>query len=183
MEVKEHLSPEDRRRLWGEDPQRILGMRLRALREAAGLSQGQLAQRMTDAGFSMHQTTIGKIELNERDVSVNEAVALASVLGVALADLLADPELDAEAADLQAELQRVTTQRMELERERAGLRAQVADAEALAATAKVRLALGAPELREMRERERELDRRLTAAQARSKGHSPTLAEPRPGGQP
>jgi DNA-binding XRE family transcriptional regulator len=67
--------------LYGDNPERILGQRLRALREDAGMTQAQLAEAMTRWGFSLHQTTIGKIETNQRQVTVNEGVMLATLLG------------------------------------------------------------------------------------------------------
>ena len=55
----------------------ILARRLRALREAAQLTQRQLADRMAGAGYQMHQTTIAKIESGDRPVTIGEAVAAA----------------------------------------------------------------------------------------------------------
>lgn len=87
------------------DPDAVLARRLRALREIAELTQRQLADQMTGAGYQMHQTTIAKIEAGQRPVIVGEAVALARIIGVGVADLLSEPvEGDGELADALAEL-------------------------------------------------------------------------------
>jgi transcriptional regulator with XRE-family HTH domain len=55
---------------------------LRLYREAAGLSQEELAQRMTDRGFGFSQATIWKIESGQRPVRASELAALADALTV-----------------------------------------------------------------------------------------------------
>jgi transcriptional regulator with XRE-family HTH domain len=82
----------------GNGPERLLGLRLRTLREVAGMTQQQLAARMTQLGFSMRQTTIAKIEAGQRPVRVNEAVTLADTFGVDISDLLADQVPSNEAS-------------------------------------------------------------------------------------
>ena len=72
-------------------PDAIFAWRVRVLREATGLTQRQLADKMTAAGHRMHQTTIAKIESGERPVYVGEAVALAGSLEVGVADLIQEP--------------------------------------------------------------------------------------------
>jgi len=88
------------------DADEILARRLRALREAAQLTQRQLADRMAGAGYQMHQTTIAKIEAGQRPVIVGEAVAFARIIGVDLADLVTEPpdDVSAELAQALAEL-------------------------------------------------------------------------------
>jgi transcriptional regulator with XRE-family HTH domain len=54
---------------------------VRTYREAGRLSQEELAQRMTDRGFSFTQATIWKIESGQRPVRASELVALADALG------------------------------------------------------------------------------------------------------
>lgn len=73
------------------DPDAVLARRVRKLREAAQVTQKQLAAKMTGSGHQMYQTTIAKIEAGERPVIIGEAVALALVLGVSLAELVTDP--------------------------------------------------------------------------------------------
>jgi len=57
---------------------------VRKYREEAGLSQGALAQEMVSRGHKFHQTTINKIETDDRRVSVGEATDLADILNVPL---------------------------------------------------------------------------------------------------
>jgi transcriptional regulator with XRE-family HTH domain len=54
---------------------------VRTYREAASISQEELAQRMAERGFGFSQATIWKIESGQRPVKVSELVALADSLG------------------------------------------------------------------------------------------------------
>jgi transcriptional regulator with XRE-family HTH domain len=74
----------------------IFARRLLALRKTAGLTQDQLADRMTKAGNTMHRSAIAKMEAGDRAVSIGEAVQLAGVLGVDLADLASERSWDTE---------------------------------------------------------------------------------------
>lgn len=83
--------------------------RLKALRETAGLSQEGLARKLAELGVQMPQSSISKIEVpvaegrgKRRDITVDEAIALARALGVPLTGLLLP---DRALADL--ELHRV----------------------------------------------------------------------------
>lgn len=53
---------------------------LRDYREAAGVSQEELARRMSERGYGFSQATIWKIEQSKRPVRIGEAVALAEAL-------------------------------------------------------------------------------------------------------
>jgi len=64
-----------------------LGRAVRALREAAGLSQEELAARC-----GVHRTYLGGIERGERNVSFGNLTRLARALGVETSRLLADAE-------------------------------------------------------------------------------------------
>jgi len=64
--------------------------RLKEVRTAAGLTQQQLADRVTAAGRKMFRSQVGKIENGDRPVTISEATALADALGVTLADLATD---------------------------------------------------------------------------------------------
>lgn len=64
-----------------------LGHAVRALREAAGLSQEELAARC-----GLHRTYVGGIERGERNVSFGNLIKLARALGVEPSRLLADAE-------------------------------------------------------------------------------------------
>lgn len=59
-----------------------LGLNVRAYREAAEVSQEELARRMTDRGYGFSRATVWKIEQNKRDVRLGEAVALTDALGL-----------------------------------------------------------------------------------------------------
>jgi transcriptional regulator with XRE-family HTH domain len=74
----------------------IFARRLLTLRKTAGLTQEQLADRMTRAGNTMHRSAIAKIEAGDRAVSIGEAVQLAGALGVDLADLASERSRDTE---------------------------------------------------------------------------------------
>jgi transcriptional regulator with XRE-family HTH domain len=67
----------------------LFGEQLRAVRGRKDWSQEQLADEMSNAGLRMDRTTITKIENGARNVSIDEALAFAAVLGVSPAALLA----------------------------------------------------------------------------------------------
>jgi transcriptional regulator with XRE-family HTH domain len=69
----------------------IFARRLSALRKTAELTQQQLADAMSASGNTMHRSAIAKIEAGDRAVSVGEAVQLAGVLGIDLAELVTEP--------------------------------------------------------------------------------------------
>ncbi len=68
------------------------GQQVRDLRRTRGWSQMDLAVRMTNAGFVLHQAQISKMELGCRPIRLDEADAIARLLGVHLRALL-DPEV------------------------------------------------------------------------------------------
>jgi transcriptional regulator with XRE-family HTH domain len=72
----------------GRDVESEFGTRVRALRESLQRSQDAVASRMREAGHDWHQTTISKVEAGQRGVSLNEAYALALILGAHLRDFL-----------------------------------------------------------------------------------------------
>jgi transcriptional regulator with XRE-family HTH domain len=166
---REPIPPAKLREMYGDDPERILGRRLRALREEAGMTQTQLADAMTRQGFPMHQTMIGKVEANQRPVRVNEAAALAGILGFALPDLLADPDLNAETSALRDELRQATARRLDAEARYAQLKAALAEVT-------VSLSAATEERNRADEAEREARRLYRLARRRSAGHSPAEDE-------
>ena len=110
----------------------------------ARMTQQQVAERMTGAGYRMHQTTVAKSESGERPVTLGEAVALALVLGVDLQDLLTEPARD-ELAWAIAERTRCEHQ-MDVEQRRQA-EADAAAAEAQRRVTQARSALIAAERR------------------------------------
>lgn len=68
----------------------IFARRLREVRQQAGVTQQQMATRMTEAGHKLHRSAVAKIELGERPVTIGEAVQLAGILGVPLMELVTD---------------------------------------------------------------------------------------------
>lgn len=83
---------------------------VRALRERNGLSQEELAQRMSERGFGFSQATIWKIESGQRPVKISEAVALSEALELPRwRSLTEEPEVSRHYADL-AQANRLTGQ-------------------------------------------------------------------------
>ena len=63
-------------------PSKALADRLLALRNAHGWTQTELAERMRSFGWSWDRTTVAKLESGSRQLSLDEFIALAWVLGV-----------------------------------------------------------------------------------------------------
>lgn len=72
-----------------------LAEKLRAIREAFGLSQGELVKRL-DAGELIDAKHVSKFELDEREPSLLVLLCYARLAGVTI-DVLADDELDLPA--------------------------------------------------------------------------------------
>jgi transcriptional regulator with XRE-family HTH domain len=70
-----------------------LARQFRAARLDSGLSQARLAALMSDLGYAMVQQTINRIESGERDVTIDEAVALAGLLGMRVDEMTLPSEL------------------------------------------------------------------------------------------
>lgn len=94
-----------------------LALRMARERKAAGLSYEGLAKLMTDAGCGVQGSAIYKIEKGDppRRVAVNELVALATVLGKSVDDLLTPIEVldNQRAKELVKELDDTATALME----------------------------------------------------------------------
>lgn len=93
-----------------EDESERIGAAVRRLREGAGLTQAELAERLTKQGIGgIYPQTVTKIEAGQRGMKLTEGIAIARVLGVPV-EWLARPEPVAEregalkraVADLQA---------------------------------------------------------------------------------
>ena len=61
----------------------VIGQKIKALREKAGLNQGQLAQFL-----ELDQSTVSKCEKGERQFQVDHLERLVSLFGLSLADLM-----------------------------------------------------------------------------------------------
>lgn len=78
---------------------------LKLARERAGFSQAELARLMTEAGVpGMHQTTIARIESNQRTLRLAEALVMARILEYRVEDLV---ESD-DSAELRTEYDSLT---------------------------------------------------------------------------
>lgn len=75
----------------GDAEEKWFGINLRAAREAAGLSQSDVARAMSDAGHAWYQTTTSRVEAGDRPVRLTEARQLAELVGVSLDDLVRPP--------------------------------------------------------------------------------------------
>ncbi|MGC5007440.1 helix-turn-helix transcriptional regulator [Streptomyces sp. DT203] len=82
-----------------DGPERLFGVRLRALRERWGYSQEELARVMQRAGFKWQQTTAAKTEAGNRPVRLNEAYALAAHFGVTVDDILSEEFITGDLED------------------------------------------------------------------------------------
>jgi transcriptional regulator with XRE-family HTH domain len=71
------------------DPESWVGLRFRELRKERGWSQDDLARRMEELGWPMHQTTVAKLEAGKRPIRLNEVAHLAMLYGLKLSDFLA----------------------------------------------------------------------------------------------
>jgi transcriptional regulator with XRE-family HTH domain len=69
----------------------------RIARRSLNVSQETVAEEMTQRGYSLHVTAVGKIERGDRRVSIGEAAALADILGLPL-DLLLGGEVTLQSA-------------------------------------------------------------------------------------
>ncbi|MBB3041140.1 helix-turn-helix transcriptional regulator [Nocardioides soli] len=65
-----------------------VGERIRALRMERGLTQTELAERLTDLGLPMQQQTILKIEKGTRALKLNEGMTVATALSQTLESLI-----------------------------------------------------------------------------------------------
>jgi transcriptional regulator with XRE-family HTH domain len=119
------------------EPEALAGQELRRLRVARGWSQDEVARRMAAYGYdSWHQTTVGRIEAAQRPLRLNEAVALTSLFGVPLYQLVAPlqtgvDEIDAEIERLEAERAKVAQEAQTTDEARSVAMALYHEAEAV----------------------------------------------------
>lgn len=75
--------------VYGADDEDHFRRNMQKLREQYGWSQGELARRMQEAGWtSFHQTTVSRIEKGERPVRLGEARGIAKVLGTITSQMI-----------------------------------------------------------------------------------------------
>lgn len=96
-------SPAPQDRYGPEQVASFFATNARTRREELGLSQGEVARRMADAGYKFHQATVYKVEQNQRVVSMVEAFGLARVLGQSVQWLMAPPEVEGLVSALRRE--------------------------------------------------------------------------------
>lgn len=111
----------------GNDWEQLFGARVKDLRQAQGWSQEELARRMTVAGYSMHQTTIAKLEGGSRPTNVAEVAALAAIFNMPIEALFDDSEaahLALEAASLSHRLAAIADESAALLKRMDEMRAQ-----------------------------------------------------------
>ncbi len=69
----------------------VFRQRLRETRKARGMTQGDLGGLMREAGYPMDKAAVQRVEKGERGISLDEALAFASVLSAVPAQLLTPP--------------------------------------------------------------------------------------------
>jgi transcriptional regulator with XRE-family HTH domain len=67
-----------------EEADKRVGSNVRRLREAAGITQVELAQAMTERGWQWHQSTVARVESGRQSVRFAEAEDLVQILGTTL---------------------------------------------------------------------------------------------------
>jgi len=109
-----------RKLISGARAEAAFALNLRTARTAKGITQAELAEHMAKQGFSWHPPTVYKVESNERQIQLGEALELAQFLGIpvdqmATTDGEANHRIEIESAylelveargDLFSELQR-----------------------------------------------------------------------------
>ena len=80
-------------------PSQVFRQRLRQVRQARNWTQPELAAKLSDQGAEITAFTINRLENSNRGVSLDEAVAIAAVLGPSLLHIIV-PLDDRERIDL-----------------------------------------------------------------------------------
>lgn len=88
-------------------PTEIFARRMLEERHRVGLTQATLAEKVTDqVGRTVDPSAIARAEKHQRAVRLDEAVAIAEILGVELESLLRDRDgVDDELDELQRDLE------------------------------------------------------------------------------
>ena len=66
----------------------VAGQKIRSIREAAGLSQEQLAAKIQLSGYNINQKAVSRIETGERVLADYELIRFANALCVSVNELL-----------------------------------------------------------------------------------------------
>lgn len=77
-----------------DERKNMVGLKLKELREARGLSQRELAKEFQLIGCDIDQNVITRTERGERKVSDKEIWAITIVFGITTADLFENNDLD-----------------------------------------------------------------------------------------
>lgn len=139
-----------------ESKERRFGRRVKQLRQSIGLTQEELARRMTAAGQPLHPTMVTKLEGGNRPTSIGELVSLANILRVPVGALFEEAVEDSLREDLAiltstldantTEQEKIGGRMMTLRAEEKEVRAQIRAAESRLARQRLESAL---EQREM----------------------------------
>lgn len=111
----------------GEASRKLFGQIVKTLRKAHLWSQDDLARRMSDLGYPMHQTTIAKLESGARPTPIEEMMALAMLLDVSPEDLVRPPATQ----ETQRELQRALLALQEINARIKEVNVQISDLQTL----------------------------------------------------
>jgi transcriptional regulator with XRE-family HTH domain len=97
-------------------PSDVFAAQMKLQRERKGWTQKQLAARLGQLGFPVHQTTIGKWEAHERRITLDEALAISVALDVAPSHMIAGSflrsKIDSPGIALSAKTPPVSTRLM-----------------------------------------------------------------------
>lgn len=69
-------------------PEQVIARIVKTERERRGLTQQELAARLTTTGMPIHQTGLGRLEAGQRAIRVDELYAIATALDVSPLSLL-----------------------------------------------------------------------------------------------
>lgn len=74
-------------------PDAEIGRKVGDTRTFMGITQNELAERLTAQGLPFYQTTVSRVEEGARPLRLNEAVVVASVLNVPVATFIGRADL------------------------------------------------------------------------------------------
>lgn len=104
------------------------GRRVKRLRKDVGLTQKELADRLSQWGRSYHQTTVAKLESGNRPTTLEELIPLSVALGVSQREFFQDPsptesaerrvrEAEQEVLNLRTEVRATHSRYLQLQEE------------------------------------------------------------------